>query len=425
MFHSWISGALLALFYQFTPMQLSRSSFVVGLLFCVFIAPNLVMPRLLYDVLGIYWVDAPALATFHGSTIEPMQALMLGLKSSVLGPLPNERRFKIGPSPSLLTLLFLEALGLLYCFHLPSLLWLMPLASACWSICYPISARYVIAWTTQTTSIEQSPWAALVLHIDEWARAAGVKLRDIRIHTMICTGCSDGIIWGIFRPVLLLNNVFLTHSDWRQQEALLAWMIGLLHRRVPVTYYWLNNSLFVITWALLATMVVLLASLSTLRSLLIALIVLTMCIIVYSIMLFIAHRKIHHDYFAADRFAINQTSDPPALIIALHTIHTLTTRSSQLPPIMVKRIIALYQLLQQPDSPDHWTQVPVPSLVPFSLAEKLLTTPLHQTEAASVSLPESTNIIRLHDYKTFKRAKHEISADEVQSFDEQPDDEPT
>jgi hypothetical protein len=402
-----IAGALLASFYLFTPTLLSRSSFLIGLLFCIFIAPNLIIPRLLYDLLGIFWVDTPALITFHGSSIEPMQALILGIKSSVIGPLPNERRFKVGPSPSLPMLLFLEALGLLYYFHLPSLLWLMALAAASWSICYPLGTRYVIAWTTQTIPIEQSSWASLVLHIDEWARAADIKLQDIRIHTMIRTACSDGIVWGIFRPMLLLNNVFLAHSDWRQQEALLAWLIGLLHRRVSVTYLWLNNSLLVIIWTLLATMVALLASLSTPRPLPLALIALATFTIIYTAMILVAHRKIQHDYFAADHFAVKQTSDPLALIVALHTIHTLNTYSPQLPPLMVKRIIALYQLLQQPDSPNHWTHDPVPSLLPFSLAEKLLTTPLYQIESATTHSLEPTNVIHLHDYKTGKRATND------------------
>ncbi len=413
-----IAGALLASFYLFTPTFLSRSSSFIGLLFCIFIAPNLIIPRLLYDLLGIFWVDTPALTTFHGSSIEPLQALLLGIRSSVIGPLPNERRFKVGPSPSLLMLLFLEALGLLYYFHLPSLLWLLALAAACWSFCYPLGARYVLAWTTQTTPIEQSPWASLVLHIDEWARAADIKLQDIRIHTMIRTTCSDGIVWGVFRPILLLNNAFLTHSDWRQQEALLAWLIGLLHRRVSVTYLWLNNSLLVVSWTLLATMVALLASLPTPRPLPIALISLATFTILYTAMILVAHRKIQHDYFAADYFAVRQTSDPLALIVALHTIHTLKTPSPQLPPLIAKRIIALYQLLQQPDSPDHWTHDPVPSLLPFSLAEKLLTTPLQQPESSAISSSEPTNIIHLHDYKTGKRAINDGDSSEEQAGEE-------
>jgi hypothetical protein len=226
--------------------------------------------------------------------------------------------------------------------------------------------------------------------------------------------------------MLLLNNAFLTHSDWRQQEALLAWMIGLLHRRVPVTYLWLKNGLFVITWTLLATVVALLASLSTSQSLLIALIALTILIIIYSITILMAQRKMHHDYLAADRFAINQTNDPLALIIVLHTIHTLNTHSSQLPSIMVKRIIALYQLVQQPDSPGHWTHDPVPSLSPFSLGEKLLTTPLHQAEPAALLPSESTNIIHLHDYKTSKQITSDVSSsDKAQSLDELSSDDHT
>src|SRR5581483_4431433 len=123
--------------FYLLPTTLPAHSFSsAGLLFCIFIAPNLVIPCLLYDLLGIFWVDAPALMIFHGSTVEPKQALLLGLKSSIIRPLHNERRFKIGPSPSLLTLLLLEMSGLFYYFRLPSLLWLIPLLAVSGNICY-------------------------------------------------------------------------------------------------------------------------------------------------------------------------------------------------------------------------------------------------------------------------------------------------
>ncbi|GHO90803.1 hypothetical protein KSF_008510 [Reticulibacter mediterranei] len=415
-----ITGSLFASFYLFPDIILPKPLSTIGVLFCIFIAPNLVVPGLLYDLLGIILVDVPALATFNGSEIEPKQALILGLKSCIIGPLYNERRFKIGPSPSLLMLILLEALGLLHCFRLPYLLWLIPLLAACANIFYyTIGSRHIIAWTTRTIPIEQSPWASLVLHIDEWIRLAGVKRQDIRIQTMIRIGSSNGAISDLFHPVLLLNNTVLAHSDWRQQEALLAWMIRLVHKRFPTTYIWLTSSLSVISWTFLAAGAALLITFSPHHSQWPGLISpLVAIILTYAITLLITRKLTQHAAFEADRFAAELTSDPLALMVALHTQHSLNTSRSHLPPATRKRIAALYQLTLQSNASHYWINEPVPSLLPFSFEEKLLTTPLHQAELTTFPTAEPINIISLHDYKTKKP-----NTDEAQPQEELLDDE--
>jgi hypothetical protein len=415
-----VAGSLLASFLLFPTTILSRPLSIIGVLFCIFIAPNLVIPCLLYDLLGIIQVDVPALATFNSSDIEPKQALILGLKSCVIGPLYNERRFKIGPSPSLFMLILLEALGLLHCFRLPYLLWLIPLLVACANISYyTIGSRHIIAWTARTIPIEQSPWASLVLHIDEWLRLARVKRQDIRIQTMIRIGSSNGAVSDLFHPVLLLNSTFLAHSDWRQQEATLAWMIRLVHKKFPATYIWLTSSLSVISWTFLAAGVALLITFAPHSSQLPGLISpLVAIILIYAILLLITRKITQRAAFEADRFAAELTSDPLALIVALHTQHSLNTSRLQLPPATRNRIAALYQLTQQSNASHYWISDPVPSLLPFSFQEKLLTTPLHQEEHTTLAAAEPINIISLHDYKTKKPI-----ADEAQEQEELLDDE--
>jgi hypothetical protein len=415
-----VAGSLLTSFSLFPTTILSRPLSIIGVLFCIFIAPNLVIPGLLYDLLGIIRVDVPALATFNSSEIEPKQALILGLKSCIIGPLYNERRFKIGPSPSLLMLILLEALGLLHCFRLPYLLWLIPLLAACANIFYyTIGSRRIIAWATRTIPIEQSPWAFLVLHIDEWIRLAGVKRQDIRVQTMIRIGSSNSAVSDLFHPVVLLNNTFLTHSDWRQQEALLAWMIRLVHKKFPATYIWLTSSLSVISWTFLAAGVAFLITFSPHHSQLPGLISpLIAIILIYAITFLITRKLTQHADFEADLFAAELTSDPLALIVALHTQHSLNTSRSQLPLATRKRIAALYQLTLQPHASHYWINDPVPSLLPFSFEEKLLTTPLHQAEHATFPPAEPINIISLHDYKTRKPVVNEMQVLEEPSNDE-------
>ncbi len=413
-----LTGSLIASFSCFPSIITSKPLSIIGVLFCIFIAPNLIIPALIYDLLGIVRVDVPALATFHGSEIEPKQALILGLKSCLIGPLYNERRFKIGPSPSLFLLALLEALGLLHCLHLPYLLWLIPLLAACANIYYyTIGSRHIIAWTTSTILIEQSPWASLVLHIDEWIRLAGIKRQDIRIQTMIRIGSSNGAVSDLFHPVLLLNHTFLTHSDWRQQEALLAWMIRLVHKKFPATYIWLNSCLSVISWTFLAAGVALLITFSPSRLRMLGMIslLLLVTILIYCITLFITRKMTRRAYAEADQFAADLTGDPLALIVALHTLHALNTSRPQLPAITQKRIAALYQLIQQPDAFKRWICDPVPSLLPFSCEEKLLTTSLHQEEQATPPASSSTNIISFHDYKIKRPVANEAQLLEEQS----------
>jgi hypothetical protein len=414
-----LTGSIIASFSFFSSIITSKPLSIIGVLFCIFIAPNLVIPALLYDLLGIVRVDVPALATFHSSEIEPKQALILGLKSCLIGPLYNERRFKIGPSPSLGLLALLETLGLLHCLHLPYLLWLIPLLAACANIYYyTIGSRHIIAWTTRTIQIEQSPWASLVLHIDKWIRLAGVKRQDIRIQTMIRIGSSNGAVSDLFHPVVLLNHTFLAHSDWRQQEALFAWMIRLVHKKFPATYIWLNSCLSVISWTFLAAGVALLITFSPSRLRMLGMIslLLFVTILIYCITLFIAHEMTRHAYAEADQFAADLTGDPLALIVALHTLHALNTSRPQLSAITQKRIAALYCLTRQSDALKRWNYDPVPSLLPFSFEEKLLTTPLLQEEQATLPTADPPNIISLHDYKT----KQPI-ANEVQLLEELPD----
>jgi hypothetical protein len=415
-----IAGSLLTSLYLLPDITLSRPLSIIGVLFCIFIAPNLVIPALLYDLYGIIRVDVPALATFNGNEIEPKQALILGLKSCIIGPLYNERRFKIGPSPSLFLLILLEALGLLHCFRLPYLLWLIPLLAACANIYYyTIGSRHIIAWTTRTIPIEQSPWASLVFHIDEWIKRAGVKRQDIRIQTMIRISSSNGAVSDLFHPVLLLNNTFLAHSDWRQQEAQLAWMIRLVHKKFPVTYIWISSTLSVISWTFLAAGVALLITFSPSRSQFLSLIfLLVVIILIYSITVLITRKITQYAYTEADQFAAKLTSDPLALIVALHTQHILNTSRPQLPSAIQQRIAALYQLTLQPDASRYWICDAVPSLLPFSFAEKLLTTPLHSEEHTTLSTAEPINIIAFRDYKT----KMTI-ADEIQPLKELPEDE--
>jgi hypothetical protein len=142
---------------------------------------------------------------------------------------------------------------------------------------------------------------------------------------MIRIGSSNGAVSDLFHPVLLLNNTFLAHSDWRQQEALLAWMIRLVHKRFPATYIWINSGLSVISWTFLAAGVALLITFSPSRSQLFSLILLLVFIIlIYSITILITSKITQHAYAEADRFAAELTSDPLALIVALHTQHIPT-----------------------------------------------------------------------------------------------------
>jgi hypothetical protein len=392
-----IAGSIVL--FMLTPSLTSSDfSLQAGNIICFLIAPCLLIPAFLYDLLGVLFIDLPALAEFHGSQLEKPFALQLLLKSSLFGSLPHERRFKVGPTPSLWTLLLLEVAGLLLLTHHSDWLWFLPLFVALWEPGRLLLERRIVLWTTCTLPIEQSPWGALVLHIGDWARVSGVRLQDVRVHIMLRIGTGTSVLMRPFRPMLLLNNLFLLNSEWRQQEALVATLFGQLHKHMLTRLSLIRGSLSIASWTLLAALATIL-SLSSFPFLPL-LLILSLAVLVFTI---VTIYQLQGNYVTADRFAAELTRDPTAILVALHTLRHLVILSPWQALSLHRREQALGLLLQQPESQDHWNNAPVSSPLPLMRGGRSLTKPPHQ--AVEAEQEKTDNIIHLLDYRRSQAPK--------------------
>ncbi len=239
------------------------------------------------------------------------------------------------------------------------------------------------AWLAPARPMEQTDWVALAPRIREWAQLAGVELGAVRVHAGGWLGIADGVVRGARHPVLSLSERFLANSDWRQQDALVAQLLGLARERAKrptatlawrvveaiclvviasdrllFTGRWLNW-LVGFNWAPLALAGEL--------------------VLLPAAFLVLAYSVLRHSLFGrtgrwqqvlvADRFAVELTGDPLALAVALHTLYALRrgpvasffdglARSHAL---SLERFGQLNQLLSQPDG-HSWAAEPVPAI---------------------------------------------------------------
>ncbi len=239
------------------------------------------------------------------------------------------------------------------------------------------------AWLAPSRPMEQTDWVALAPRIREWARLAGVQVGAVRVHAGGWLGISDGVVRGRRRPVLSLSERFLANSDWRQQDALVAHLLGLARERAKrpavalawtvveviclvviagdrlvFTQGWLEW-LIGFNWAPLA-----LAG---------DLVVLPVAFLVF------AYSVLRHRLFgrtgwwqqtlAADHFAVQLTGDPLALAVTLHTLYALRRGPvvaffdglARNPTLTLERFGQLNQLLSQPGG-RSWPTEPVPAI---------------------------------------------------------------
>lgn len=245
------------------------------------------------------------------------------------------------------------------------------------------SGRWLRARLAPARPMEQTDWVALAPRIREWARLAGVELGAVCVHTGGWLGIADGVVRGARHPVLSLSERFLANTDWRQQDALAAHLLGTAcerAKRPAVALAWpvveaaclvviVGNGLLLtqgwlewlvgFRWAPLALVGVL------------ALLPVAFLVLAYSVL---RHRLLGptvrwRQTLAADRFAVQLTGDPLALAVALHTLAALSrgpvasffaglARSHAL---SLERFEQLNRLLRQPGA-RSWAAAPVPAI---------------------------------------------------------------
>ncbi len=239
------------------------------------------------------------------------------------------------------------------------------------------------AWLAPSRPMEQTGWVALAPRIREWARLAGVELGAVRVHAGGWLGIADGVVRGAQRPVLSLSERFLANSDWRQQDALTAHLLGLARERAKrptATLAWrvvevaclvvIAGDRLVFTSGWLEWLIGFnWAPLALVGEL--VLLPVVFLVFAYSVL---RHRLFGRtgrwqQVLAAGYFAAQLTGDPLALAVALHTLYALRRGPvvsffdglARNPTLTLERFGQLNQLLSQPGG-RAWTDEPVPAI---------------------------------------------------------------
>jgi hypothetical protein len=258
-----------------------------------------------------------------------------------------------------------------------------------------IAARRLLAprlqhWYVPALPIERTQWAGLAPRMQEWARLAGIQLGAVYVQQTERLGTANVVGYGRRRRSINVSDKLLASTDWRQQDALIA--LGL---------YPLNSLLArvqLIRMVPLVAVVLLLFALVNVPGLLgqpstdlsgggfMVFLLLPVCLagvllIGSSIYNMVTSRKrLRGLFFAADRFAVELTGDPMALMVVLNTVAALNglapDRRIAYYPSTAERVAALDGLMRQPGPRAPWAYAPVPAVAPVWQGPYSLTVPL-------------------------------------------------
>jgi hypothetical protein len=148
-------------------------------------------------------------------------------------------------------------------------------------------------------------------------------------------------VTGLSQPVLLLNQIFLSNSDWRQQEALVALLLGRLQKRTSIVHTIISNLLFVLGWLIFTLFLTSLLQQKTLREADVIFILLSVPTLLFIAPTLFTRYLFLHQIKAADRAGVALTNDPEAAIIAIALIHFLATGDTTLNQMDRQRIQTL------------------------------------------------------------------------------------
>jgi Zn-dependent protease with chaperone function len=299
------------------------------------------------------------------------------------------------------TLVFVEAIVVLFLLGLAPYRWLLPPAVALWAgLVMPFGTR-IRAWLTGARPIEQTSWASLASRIHAWAKLAGVEVRDLWVDTLEDGITDNAVIAGPRRHALFLGAELLSSVDWRQRDAVIGHELGHAHfRHLPA-----NAAVDLLRTVLAASLLMAALDPGFLAGLLPAfepgapvgyfgapssLLVLALAIAAVGLSAVDRGRRRRAE-LACDRFSANLTGDPLAMAVVLHTIITLVgyplRQRSRTHPTFEQRQRELMHLLHLPGPRAPWAYAPVPSAIPFVAPPFTYTVPLDQAPAPAPVQP--------------------------------------
>jgi hypothetical protein len=357
---------MFVLLYARVPIPDGQALPFLGTLVCTISAGYLLI-TFAASVIEAGIIDAYALIAFQ----------LTGLQVSTMLGLTLKRLSVI----YLLRLLLTEALGLLLLINSPMLLWLFPVLFIIYSLSDLPLGDYYWNGTDVAIPLEQSQWSTLAERIQAWATRMSVELPEIYISQSATTFIYE-VRYSQRRRLtrLYFNSLFLSKSDWRQQDALFVIALAVLQsnilRRSTLQHIWhtLYNTLLIAGVVVGATFI---AHVSPTRMVELLGLVDGTCLIVMlmrSLFQLIATlRKKPAPYGKFQRIAAEITGDPLAIVVAHHTAHMLHhPHTLDTPLTSVKNFIQR----KRPLAP--WAATRVASSVPFDQGLYRLTVSLDE-----------------------------------------------
>ncbi|HLZ23062.1 MAG TPA: hypothetical protein VKQ30_13155 [Ktedonobacterales bacterium] len=332
--------------------------------------------------------DAPAYRLLRGGTLQARELITRRLKMFVPARLP--------------LLLVLGLCALLYGFGMS------------WEICVALlgigyaATQIVAIWTLSRLQrwyypclpLEQSQWSALASRVEAWARAAGQPAPRVYVRSGPVDGFGNSAALGGSPGTLYLSDEFLANSEWRQQDALLCWLIvaraPLMRQTMRIITIRVGVPLalggILVANLLLFTNSTIDVSQSALETLLSILLVIGI-LVLFSIMARIINRRARRIFSECDRRAVELTGDPWAAMTMLATMDTLCQGTPALggralgsvPP----RLAELDALTRTPGPRAPWAYQPVPSLQPVLTGPYPITESLASQTQPAAATPAS------------------------------------
>ena len=230
--------------------------------------------------------------------------------------------------------------------------------------------------------LNQTAFSYLLPRLQAWSHAAKVVLPDIQVTQDTQVGRSGLRLVGLRKPILYISMALLQYTEWRQQDALFAYVLNLIQAKMVPKLLFASIAIF-LTLLLLLVMLYAFLMLQMFWTL--------PLMILCTLAIRSTGRAIVRLHLAADGRATAFTGDPAALLVALSTIDALNGRSrarrgSLLIPATHKRIDAL---LKGDWQRAPYATTPIPSIIAVHLHSQCVTTSFdHALEEVPSPVPK-------------------------------------
>lgn len=356
-------------------LALITTSANIALLLVCFLT-GLVLALVISSILVAVLADAPAYRVLHGGTLRTRDLVT--------------RRLKVHASVRIPLMLWCDGCAVLFAVGVSW--WVcLALAFAMYATANVVALRLLVPlqrWLYPHVPLEQSRWAALAPRVEAWAQLAGLPVPHVYVRSGPVEGFGNSAALGGSPGMLLLTDEFLANSEWRQQDALLCWLLvarePLMRQAARIVAFGICTMLVMV--GLIAAVALSFSSptgdlASSLVLTFLPILVVIALLVVLSTFARRINRRAKQILRAADRRAAELTGDPWAVMAMLATMDTLclgipAISGYALGPVP-PRLAELEALTHAPGPRAPWAYQPVPSLQPVLASAYPITVPLN------------------------------------------------